>query len=163
VILMTGFRIEQLCNQVVGTGATQVLRRPRTGEEVLRALRKAGPKGIVLIADHDPAIVAAVRRCLGDCGHRALVATSGREVVDRAGIAAHDVLLLELHGPVARGLEVYHDLKRRDRALPTIIIAAASDEASTSGDRLRSLSVTGCLFKPFEPEQFLAVVEATVG
>jgi CheY-like chemotaxis protein len=160
VILMTGFRLEQLCNQIVDTGTTRVLRRPHTAEEVLGALHDSGPKGIVLIADHDPAVVEAVRRCLGHRGHRALVGANGREVVDRAGIAVHDVLLLELQGPVVRGLEVYQDLKRHDRALPTIIITATSDEASTSGDRLRSVSVTGCLFKPFEPEQFLSVVEA---
>jgi DNA-binding response OmpR family regulator len=70
-----------------------------------------------------------------------------------------DVLVLDLRLPVLHGLDVYMELKRRGRELPTILVTAYRTEEAKSIDALRSMSVTGCLFKPFEPAELLNAID----
>lgn len=43
--------------------------------------------------------------------------------------------------------------------LPTIIVTAYPREEGDAVEALKSLSVTGCLFKPFEPEALLRAIK----
>ena len=67
--------------------------------------------------------------------------------------------MLDLRLPVMHGLDVYLELKRRNLALPTVIVTAYPREEGDAIKALKSLSVTGCLFKPFEPEMLLQAIE----
>ncbi len=71
-----------------------------------------------------------------------------------------DVLILDLRLPMLSGLEVYMELDRQGRRLPTIIVTAFAREEAAMLDKLRTLSVTGVLTKPFDPAQLLAAVES---
>ena len=65
-----------------------------------------------------------------------------------------------MHLPVLSGLEVYLELKKMGKAYPTIIITGYADEAAASIDKLRFLSVTGCLTRPFAPQKLLGAIQA---
>ena len=73
-----------------------------------------------------------------------------------------DLLVLDLRLPVLSGLEVYLELKQRGRAVPTIIITGFAEEEAAALDQLRSMEVTGCLFKPFDPAELLQVIERAI-
>ncbi len=57
------------------------------------------------------------------------------------------------------GLETYLELKKAERAIPTIIITAFAEEETGKIQKLQNLSVSGVLRKPFEPEILLKEVE----
>jgi DNA-binding response OmpR family regulator len=61
--------------------------------------------------------------------------------------------------PVLNGLETYLELKKAGRAVPTIIITAFTDEETGTIKRLRALSVSGVLRKPFDPRELLSAIE----
>jgi len=61
--------------------------------------------------------------------------------------------------PVLSGLETYLELKKAGRAIPTIIVTAFAGEETETLERLRSLSVSGVLRKPFDPRELLKEVE----
>lgn len=157
-VLMTGYRVEQLIAQAIGEGALRVLRKPFEIEEVLTLVREIEPRGIVLVADDDPDFAASAEQLLSDAGYRVLVANTGSEAIERATSEPVDVLVLDLRLPVLDGLDVYLELKRRGRELPTILVTAYRTEEADAIDVLRSMSVTGCLFKPFEPTELLNAV-----
>ena len=69
-----------------------------------------------------------------------------------------DVLVLDLQMPIMSGLDVYLQLQQQERAVKTIIVTGYPKEEKETIDVLKSLSVTGCLFKPFAPEDMLTAI-----
>ena len=70
-----------------------------------------------------------------------------------------DCLVLDLNLLVLSGLEVYLELKREGRSIPTVIVTGYAAEEADTIDRLRDLCVTGCLVKPVEPEALPQSIE----
>jgi len=158
VIMMTGFRIDHLLAQATSNGATKVLHKPFAMEEVLTSIEEIRPSGLVLVADDDPDFAESAEHLLMENGYDVLVARNGAEAIEKVISSSPDLLLLDLRLPVMHGLDVYLELKKRDRLLPTIIVTAYPREEINAVNALKSLAVTGCLFKPFEPETLLQAV-----
>ncbi len=159
VVMMTGYRIDQLLAEAAENGAVKVLHKPFAMEAILSTLQEVLPSGMVLVADDDPDFAAGTEQLLRAHGYNVLVARTGKEAVEQALANTLDVLVLDLRLPVLHGLEVYQELKKQGRCIPTIIVTGFAEEESGSLDTLKSLSVTGCLFKPFEPERLLEAVD----
>lgn len=163
VIMMTGFSLTELIQQAMDNGVVTVLHKPFDVERVLEELQKVKKAGgIVLIADDDPDLSASLKVFLGDQGFETHIAPTGREAVERVVAGDVEVLVLDLRLPILNGLEVYLELKKLGKAVPTIIITGYSEEERTTIGALESLAITGCLFKPFDPFDLLTVIkEAT--
>lgn len=159
VVMMTGYRIDQLLAQATDNGVIKVLRKPFAMDEILTSIDEVQPSGLVLVADDDPDFAESAMHLLSDHGYDVLVARNGKEAVEKVISASPDILLLDLRLPVMHGLDVYLELKKRDLALPTIIVTAYPREECDAVGALKSLSATGCLFKPFEPEALLQAIE----
>lgn len=159
VIMMTGYRINELLAQATDNGALKVLRKPFAMEEIITAIDEIRPTGLVLVADDDPDFAKSAELMLADQGYDVLVARDGGEAVEKVISSSPDILLLDLRMPVMHGLDVYLELKKRGRLLPTIIVTGYPREEAGAVEALKSLSVTGCLFKPFEPEALLQAIE----
>jgi DNA-binding NtrC family response regulator len=86
---------------------------------------------IVLIIDDDAALREGLAETLGDLGHEARVATSGRE-----GLAALaediDIVLLDLRMPGGLdGIEVLRRIRAQDGAPPVVILTAYAGSENT--------------------------------
>ncbi len=77
------------------------------------------------------------------------------------GIAAepYDALVLDLKQPVLNALNTYLELKEQGHNISTIIVTGRSPGPGESADALHSMAVTGCFFKPFEPEGLLQSIQ----
>ena len=158
VVMMTGYSVEQLLEQAVEHGAWGVLDKPIDAHQVLGMLERVKPDGI-LVVDDDTDFVESVKNLLVDSGYTVFVATNGREAIERIRSNGIDILILDLRLPILSGLETYLELKRTGHAVPTLIVTAYFDEYSDDVNRLRSLSVSGVLRKPFDPRDLLDAVE----
>ncbi len=158
IIMMTAYRVGQLLGEAVDNGAVTVLQKPFTVDMVSAALRQAAPEGIVLLIDDDPDFATELRESLGESGIRLSIAATGEEAFDRVSRNGFDALILDLRLPVMSGLEVYLELKRRGRVMPTIIVTGYGQELAQDIEALRSMSVMGCLFKPFKMTELLRMV-----
>jgi CheY-like chemotaxis protein len=156
--MMTGYSVEQLLEQAVEHGAWGVLDKPIDVHQMLRMLERIKPDGI-LVVDDDPDFVESVKNLLVDNGYTVFVATNGQEAIERIRSDGIDILILDLRLPILSGLETYLELKRTGHAVPTLIVTAYFDEYADDVDRLRSLSVSGILRKPFDPRDLLNAVE----
>ena len=162
VVMMTAYSVEQVLEEAIDNGALGVLRKPFDMEDMLSAVEKAKPAGVVLVVDDDPDFVNSTHVLLEGDGYKVLVARSGEEAIQQAQANNLDVIVLDLRLPVIHGVEVYLELKKRGIDAPTIIVTGFPDEESGNIDKLRSLSVTGCLTKPFAPEDLLKATAAIV-
>ncbi len=161
VVMMTGYSVEQLLDKAVENGAWGVLHKPLDMEKLLSMINNVQPYGI-LITDDDLDFVKSIKQLLISRGYSVFVATNGREAVERVLSNGIDVLILDLRMPVLNGLETYLELKKAGRAVPTIIITAFTDEETGTIERLRALSVSGVLRKPFDPRELLSAIERLV-
>ena len=158
-ILMTGYRVEQLLAEVIDNGEIEILLKPFEIEQALEIVRKIKKESIVLIADDDPDFSEGLSDYLGQHGMKTLLARNGQEAVDTVLSNSIDVLILDLRMPIICGLEVYLQLKQQGRAVKTIIVTGYGEEEKETINLLKSTSITGCLFKPFKPEDMLLAIE----
>jgi len=158
VVMMTAYSVEQLLAQAIEQGALGVLRKPFDTSRMMQMLEDVKPDGVILAADDDPDFVDGLQQLLAGNGYQVVVARTGEEALSTILADGIDILILDLKLPVLSGLEVYLELKRRNRALPTIIVTGYADEEAGAMDRLRALSVAGCLVKPFPPRQLLDII-----
>jgi CheY-like chemotaxis protein len=158
VVMMTGYSVEQLLEQAVEQGAWGVLDKPLDVHKVLEILENIKPDGI-LIVDDDADFVESIKDLLESNGYIVFVARNGREAIDRIHSNHIDILILDLRMPILSGLETYLELKRTGHAIPTIIVTAYADEEADNITKLRSLSVSGILRKPFDPRELIEAIE----
>lgn len=161
VMMMTAFSVEQLLRQAVENGALGVLIKPLDFDKVFEALDAVTPAGgLVLVADDDPDFADSIGKVLTARGHAVLVAHTGREALDTVHGNDIDYLVLDLRLPVMSGLEVYMELKKRGRTVPTVIVTGYAEEEADAVAALRRASVLGCFVKPFDPAELVAMIDA---
>ncbi|MCW8830639.1 MAG: response regulator [Gammaproteobacteria bacterium] len=162
VVMMTGYRVEQLLADVADNADVEVLRKPFEINRVLEILNQVKKESIVLIADDDQDFAEGLSDYLTEHGIKTMLAKDGRAAVDGVLSNPVEVLILDLRMPVMRGLEVYLELKQRGSAVKTIVVTGFAKEESDNIDVLRSMSVTGCMFKPFNPDDMLHAIEQII-
>jgi two-component system, NtrC family, response regulator HydG len=164
VMMMTGFSVEQLVRQAVEGGALGVLHKPFSGDDLLKAVEGAKPRGLVLVADDDVLYAESITTLLSEAGYRVRTARTGQEALDMMQGGGFDCLLLDLKMPVLSGLEVYLALRDQGRLVPTILITAHA-----TGPEAKELCplTQGLLAKPFDPglllEKMAALQKASAG
>ena len=163
VIMMTAFSVEQLIEQAIDGGAFGVFNKPLDLDEVLRMLERAEKGKLILLVDDDSDFVQSMVMALEERGYTALVAYNGQEAVDKVLSNGIDVMILDLRMPVLSGLEVYLELNKNDRVVPTVIVTGYADEEAETIDLLKSMSVSGCLTKPIDMEELVQNIESLIG
>src|SRR5260370_36983955 len=157
--MMTGFSVEQLIAQAVAGGAVDVLYKPFAVGDLLDALKKVQPGGLVLIADDDPSFVESASNVLTANGYRVDVARTGAEALEKISSTSIDCLILDLGMPVMSGLEVYLQLREVGCLLPTILVANCAEQKDAAAKWLNSEQI---LIKPFDPAVLLTVVKSSL-
>ena len=158
IVMMTGYSVEQLVSQAVENGALGVLTKPIGMPQLLEQLEKIKPDGIILLVDDDREFIDSLDDVLTDHNYRVLAAHTGQEAVDRVLTNNVDVLILDMKLPILNGLEVYLTLKEQNRVIPTIIVTGYPLEEAENINQLRSMSISGCFIKPFDPQDLLDVI-----
>lgn len=159
VFMMTGYRCEQLISDVVENGTVQILRTQSEIERFSETLEKLENQSIVVILDSTPDIVKRVSGYLADRGVSALLADDSQQAIDNVLKKPVEFLLLDLGKPMFYSLGVYVELKKQGHAVKTVIFASGSSNGDETSDILQSTTFTSCLFKPFDPEILLELLQ----
>jgi DNA-binding response OmpR family regulator len=118
------------------------------------------PKTRILIVEDDPKTVASLRLYLESAGYEVLVATDGRQALERATAdPAPELIVLDRMLPHLEGLEVCRTLRARSE-VPIIMLTARTTEE----DRLEGLDAGAddYVLKPFSPRELVARVRAVL-
>ena len=106
----------------------------------------------VLVVEDSPLMQGAMKMILEWEGYRVSCAANGREALDRLRDERPGLILLDLHMPVMDGWQLRDELKQDPdlAAIPIITVSGMVNADSFDG--------AGCVHKPFEPEELLAVI-----
>ncbi len=160
IVMMTAFTAEKLLSRAVDEGALAVLQKPFEVERLVGLLQSVGATPVILIADDDADFVDSLRDLLANAGYSVEVAETGQEAVDKVVEGGVDVLLLDLRMPLLNGLEVYRQLKRKKRAVPTVVVTGYAKEEATQIVKLKKLAVRQYLEKPVRPKELIAAIKS---
>ncbi|MDA8290896.1 MAG: response regulator transcription factor [Actinomycetota bacterium] len=116
----------------------------------------------ILVVEDDERIAAFLVKGLRAEGYSAIVAGNGEDaehLLERP-LEPFDLVLLDLGLPTMSGEDVLVDLRRRDPALPVVILTARAEV----GEKVRGLDLgaNDYVTKPFAFEELLARVRAVV-
>jgi two-component system sensor histidine kinase/response regulator len=115
----------------------------------------------ILVAEDNPFNSQLLEQLLAQRGHRARLASDGREALLLAEDGAFDLLLLDIHMPELDGFQVAQAIRQREfgtgKHLPIIALTARSSEA----DRQRCLAagMDGFLAKPIQATDLWSAID----
>jgi CheY-like chemotaxis protein len=121
------------------------------------ASEKPAAATTVLVVDDDQDIREILSEILRDAGYIVVVASDGREALERLRSATPSLILLDLNMPGIDGFELIGRL-RQDPAsarVPVVVMSAVSEMTQ----RVAGLDVDDALAKPINLAQLLQVVE----
>jgi DNA-binding response OmpR family regulator len=113
-------------------------------------------KGLILLAEDEPAIADLQRRYLAQAGHGVHVERDGALVLDQVRRLRPVLLVLDIGLPGMDGIEICRRLRAADDWTPVIFVTARDDEV----DRVMGLELGAddYLTKPFSPRELVARV-----
>lgn len=118
------------------------------------------PLRILLIED-DPDIQKMVQLALRfQGGHKVLLASGGKEGLEKAAAENPDLILLDVMMPEMDGYETCRQLKSQPgtRQIPVVFLSARAQQAEIQ--RGRDLGAIGYLVKPFDPMTLSSQLDA---
>jgi len=124
----------------------------------------AGPRAgarCILVVDDDAHLLDVVQRMLDGAGFRVLVAASGAEALQRVAAEPVDLVLCDVLMPDREGLEICALLRKSHPGLPVIAMSGAL-RADAYLTMALKLGAVARLAKPFERDELLGIVQATL-
>jgi two-component system response regulator HydG len=161
VMMMTGFSVETVLSEALARGALGVLHKPFAVHDLLAVLERSPGGGTVLLADDDVDFAASLRPLIESKGFAVTVARDGREALDLALAGDFVCLVLDLRLPVVNGLELFLELQKNGRFIPTIVVTGYAAEEGVRAEALRG-AADGYFVKPVDPARLLSAIEAQV-
>lgn len=158
VLIMTGYCVEQILEQVIDSGNVEVFQRPFAIDQVFDAFSRKHDENLILIADDDPFFAGTLSSYFSEYGLKPLLASNYQQALDGVVDKPVEILVLDLHIPIICALEVYLNLKQQNKIIKTVIVTGNINNGEHTDDPLHSASVTGCLFKPFTPTHLLTAI-----
>jgi CheY-like chemotaxis protein len=115
----------------------------------------------VLVVEDDEAVSQLLIALLEDRGYRCWPARSGNDAVRMARAHRPDLITLDMRLPEMDGARVLQLLKADDctREIPVVVISAFT-QILPAGERKKVAYMLG---KPFDVDEVLEIIQATVG
>jgi FixJ family two-component response regulator len=110
----------------------------------------------IYIVDDDPSVRRALKRVFSTAGFAVFTFESAEEYLQNSASETQSCLVLDLHLRGMNGLELLEILKKKDRAVPTVVITAHDEESV----REQVLKVgAGFLVKPIKERALMEAVQ----
>ncbi len=163
IVIMTAYSVEDLLARAVEGGALAVLQKPLATADLLRAIERVGPRGVVLVVDDDGDFAECLKDALWSAGYSALVARDGAHALAALKDRRVDVMVLDLRLPVLSGLDLCRELRRAGLEVPTIVVTGYAGEERRAIDELRRHHVRDVMRKPVDVKVLLQAVDEARG
>jgi two-component system NtrC family sensor kinase len=147
-----------------GDGATFIVELPvvappaTTPGEAQRTAEPPAGTGRLLVADHEPAMRAAISSFLVSLGHVVDAAATAGEARALLGANEYDVVLLDVRMPGEGGESLYQELHERDLLHANRVVFVTGGLQSEEARRLLAAANRPNISKPFQLDDLASVV-----
>ena len=112
----------------------------------------------VVVVDDDPRVRQSLENLLSSAGIEVRVFSSGGHVLESDALASAGCLITDVRMPGMNGWELFRNTVATHPLLPVIFVTAHQDEEALC--RALDGGAFAFMYKPFDGEELLAVVEA---
>jgi two-component system response regulator HydG len=160
-IMMTGFSVEERIQEALRAGALAVLTKPLNLERLVKLIEDAikQRKSLVLVVDDYPDTCVTLARVLERQGHRVASAENGEQAIALVKQQKYDLIFIDLKLPTMDGLQTYQAIRALDPQVTVVMMTGYRDEMNALIETALRSSASACLYKPFDVEQVLSLVE----
>ncbi len=118
------------------------------------------PKGRVLVADDEVALLRVYKRALVGAGYSVDLAGDGTRAIDLVRLGEYDTIISDISMPGMDGLELLLAVRAHDLDVPVVLVTG--DPALATAMRALEYGAFRYLPKPFDLEMFTSVVDGAV-
>lgn len=118
----------------------------------------------ILVVDNEASIQEVTQICLQTvAGWQVIVASSGREGLEKAAAEQPDAILLDVMMPDMDGLTTFQKLQENPdtREIPVLLLTAKVQ--STDRQRYSELGIREAIAKPFNPLELAQQIQTALG
>ena len=154
VFMITGFRIEQLLADVPGVASVKIIRNGDNAAGLSQELSELPPGSITVVVSNNPAVPAEIVRAL-ESGGKNVRLVEKREINGNDS-PSHNIVLINTGDNVMEMMRLFLEIQEKENPAAVFFISRKNPGTEV----LRSLEATGCMFKPFLPEDLFQVLES---
>lgn len=158
VIMMTAYSEEEKLKEVADNGVYCTLRKPIELSQLMSILNEATSQPVILVVDDDGDLCFTLTRALELKGYKVISAYSGEEAIKASRGTNCRIALVDYKMPLMDGLETYLKLREANSKLSAVMMTGYRDEMGKVVEEALGNSAIDYLYKPFAPEQALAIV-----
>jgi len=162
VIMMTAYAVENLIADALKEGAYGIIYKPLDIEKMISLIEKSRKKkqgALILLVDDDSGTCTTLKNILLKKNYRIGIAHNGEKAITMSREKTYDIVFIDLKLPTINGLEVYLKIKEIDPELVAIMMTGYPKEMSNLVEEALNNNAYACLYKPFNLEEILILLE----
>jgi two-component system response regulator HydG len=159
VVLMSAYATEEQTVEAKKEGAYSVLTKPIDIQMVLAFLSLLKRNESVLIVDDDPQFSRTLKDILQTRDYKVETELDPDKVLEHMENNYELVVVLDLKLGDKDGLDVLKDIRAKYPTKPVVLVTGYRDEMSSSIKNGFAVGAYTCLYKPFESETLIGLIE----
>jgi len=157
VIMMTAYSVEDLVKEALEEGAYAIIYKPFDIDRIIAIIEEVLKDVLILVVDNEFADRESLKAILEDKGYRVATARDGAEAIEMVKSRHYDIIFLDVRLPDMSGVETFEQVKKIDPQATVIMMTGYTEEDLVK--RAVSQGAYTCIYKPFNMDKVIAVVE----
>ena len=159
VIMMTAYSVEELVKEALEEGAYAVVYKPFDIDRIIAIIEELlSDRTLILVVDDQFSDRETLKVILEDKGYKVATAQDGSEAIEMVKSRHYDIIFLDVKLPGMDGVETFEKVKRIDPEVTVIIMTGYIEE--NLAKKVVSEGAYTCIYKPFDMEKVLELVES---
>lgn len=159
VLLMSAYATPEQAEEARENGAYSVLTKPLDVQQVLSFLSLLRKEESILVVDDDPLFCKTLKDILQARGYRVETEGEAGNVIGHMERNYKLVVILDLKLGSADGLDVLKEIRAKFPSKPVVMVTGYRDEMGGAIEKGCQIGAYSCLYKPFEVEELVRIVE----
>ena len=157
IFIISGYRITQIIEESTGIEHTAILNEHTNHEEITDYISNINSTPLTLAIAETNHYISKLARQFKEAHKKPLI--TNEQQLSNYNLNDYDILILNTSKPLIYALINFIELKNQGYNIPTILISDKSID-NHSKNKLNSFQLTGCIFKPFQLEHILDIVDS---
>ena len=163
IIFVTAYRMDELAEDALREGKYGLVYKPVDINKIVKIIERSKKGGaLVMVLDDDPNTCETLKDNLEEQGYIVTTALNGEEAIDLAKEKPHEIVFIDVRLPPLNGLVTYLEMKKINPDVVAVMTTKESAEMDDIAAKALDQGAYTCIYKPFDVDKVIGVVEEIV-